>query len=379
MPHYNLRRRRIGFGQKNVQKPVGAQARGGLVQMQAKKVPFKQRLKRGTRAFLITTAIGGGFVGGAKALQARHAARPNMQPRAAAMQMQGRPAAVSNQEIMASAKRVMAQRAASAVARQEQIAGKRVVSLPLAQEPNFRQMQQHPVQRQRLGAVELNPAQRRQMNSIEPNLTQSRQMNAVQQRAVQKPIVQPAKNLKNVQFPYVSENMSIILPKGTPCVAPALIEMELKRFGSPAAGYGEMFVKWGKYYRIRPEVAMSFFRRESSFGTKGLAVKTKGIGNIRYTPPPKGSEIRYSNYKGFRSYPTWEDGIKDFFRLVSSKTYAAGGRHTIADVIDVYAPASENDTAAYKKGTAGYIKELFKKAKESDLISLLRTVITRKH
>lgn len=172
----------------------------------------------------------------------------------------------------------------------------------------------------------------------------------------------PRQRLPKPVFPRVSERMSVRLPPGAKCISPKQIDTELRARNSPAAGFGEVFVKWGRYYKIRPVVALAFFRMESNLGTRGLARKTKAIGNIRYTKR-NGSGVAYTNHKGFRRYASWEHGIRDFYWLLSSKRYAGGKRRTLKEIIPVYAPASENDIKRYKKVVVSYIDEFFKKSR----------------
>lgn len=176
--------------------------------------------------------------------------------------------------------------------------------------------------------------------------------------ALEKRIAQAA-----VRFPIASEKTSILLSPNEPRLPTSLIDAELKARNSPAVGFGAAFVKWANYYGVKPEIALTFFRMESGFGTKGLAVQTKAIGNIRYTPPAPNSEIQYTNYNGFRCYDSWEGGIRDFFRLLASKKYAGGKRKTLEQIIPRYAPARDkNDVQAYKKFVVNYLNDLYKKA-----------------
>ncbi len=149
-------------------------------------------------------------------------------------------------------------------------------------------------------------------------------------------------------FPIADAKMSVILSENDACLPASFIDAELQRRGSPAAGLGEKFVKWGRHYGINPAVALAFFRMESLWGTAGIATKTKAIGNIRYTNW-SGSGIKYENFKGFRKYASWEDGIKDFYWLLSSKNYAGGNRKTLEQIIQKYSPAAENNQRHTKK------------------------------
>jgi len=161
-------------------------------------------------------------------------------------------------------------------------------------------------------------------------------------------------------FPKASAKMSVRLAKNAKCLSAKAIDAELKVRGSPAAGLGQEFVKWGKHYKVRPSVAMAFYRIESHWGTKGVARTTNAVGNIRYTKPKEGCPVKYTNYRGFRKYASREDGIRDFYRVLGSKFYAGGKRKTLGEIIPVYSPAGENNPKRYNQVVVNYLNELFK-------------------
>jgi len=111
---------------------------------------------------------------------------------------------------------------------------------------------------------------------------------------------------------------------------------------SPASGTGGVFIKYGKIYNIDPLIALAFFWHESNFGTKGLAVKTMSVGNIRYS-----SKCPGTNYNGFCKYTSWEDSIQDWYRLISGSLYVKIGLDTVEKIVPKYAPSTENDVNAY--------------------------------
>jgi len=202
-----------------------------------------------------------------------------------------------------------------------------------------------------------NPVQRTSAPGPKPDKAAARLKPSVKS-AVTKPSV------SSPGFPVASVKMSVLLPKGAKTLTAAQIDAELAKKGSPAVGLGKIFVKWGKYYGVRPAVALAFFRKESGWGAKGVAVKTKAIGNIRFTPT-SGSGVKYTNYKGFRKYEAWEHGIQDWFWLISSKNYAGSGRVSLEDIIKKYSPASDmNDPAGYQRLVVRYLNELYKKTSE---------------
>jgi hypothetical protein len=112
-------------------------------------------------------------------------------------------------------------------------------------------------------------------------------------------------------------------------------------YHSPAAGQGHALYVDGVRYGIDPVFALAFFMHESSFGTAGVARVTHSLGNIRCTPGYP------SCYEGYRAYATWQEGFLDWYQLIRNVYVNRWGLTTVDQIIPVYAPASENDVAAY--------------------------------
>jgi hypothetical protein len=127
---------------------------------------------------------------------------------------------------------------------------------------------------------------------------------------------------------------------GRPSVSATFMDEVLAAYHSPAVGLGQALYADGVQTGIDPVYALAFFWHESSFGTQGVARFTHSLGNIRCT-------VGYpSCLDGFRSYPSWAAGAADWFHLIAS-VYVPAGRTTVPAVLRLYAPSSENDTAAY--------------------------------
>lgn len=124
---------------------------------------------------------------------------------------------------------------------------------------------------------------------------------------------------------------------GAPSIDVARIESVLKQYGSPAAGKGEALYSLGVRYGIDPAFALAFFVHESGCGTKGVARFTKSLGNIRWT-------AGFDNYEGYRSYPTWEAGIEDWYKLITDLYINGWNLRTVDAIIPVYAPSADNNS-----------------------------------
>lgn len=134
---------------------------------------------------------------------------------------------------------------------------------------------------------------------------------------------------------------------GPPTVSAALIDQVLAANHSPAQGNGKAFFAYGVQYGIDPVFALAFFQHESSFGTRGVATHTLGIGNVECvsgTPP----QLRYTTSRGcYQMYASWTDSIQAWYKLIRTG-YVDKGHTTIEQIIPIYAPPSDgNNDAQY--------------------------------
>jgi hypothetical protein len=133
---------------------------------------------------------------------------------------------------------------------------------------------------------------------------------------------------------------------GKPSLNVAKIEAVLRQYRSPAIGSGQAMYDLGLKYGIDPAFALAFFIHESSAGTKGVAIETKSIGNIRCTP---GYECYQTQGNGaFRKYSSWESGIEDWYKLIKELYIGKWGLTTVEQILPVYAPVGDkNNPSAY--------------------------------
>ena len=123
---------------------------------------------------------------------------------------------------------------------------------------------------------------------------------------------------------------------GPPSLSAQQIEVVLRQYGSPAVGLGQKLFDLGVKYGIDPAYALAFFVHESGCGTKGVARFSKSVGNIRWTEG-------YGNYEGYRSYPTWESGMEDWYKLITDLYIGGWGLRTVDAIIPVYAPWGDDN------------------------------------
>lgn len=157
-----------------------------------------------------------------------------------------------------------------------------------------------------------------------------------------------------VKLPTLAGEHSVI---GAPTVTAAQIDAVLAEYGSPAAGTGKIWVEKGKKYGIDPAYALAFFIHESSAGTnpgwagmKPNGSTTHNIGNIICA----GYDTCYGR---FRDYPGWDNGIEDWYKLISVEYVGDRGVHTVEQIIPIYAPSFENNVPAYVDAVQSMINQ----------------------
>lgn len=135
--------------------------------------------------------------------------------------------------------------------------------------------------------------------------------------------------------------------RGPQTLTAAQIDAILASYQSPAGGTGHHWVATGEKYRIDAAFALAFFIHESTAGThpgwagqKDDGQTTHNVGNIICAGYPR-------CYGRFRDYESWEEGIDDWYRLIDTEYLKGRNMETVADIIPVYAPATENDVDGY--------------------------------
>jgi hypothetical protein len=95
---------------------------------------------------------------------------------------------------------------------------------------------------------------------------------------------------------------------------------------------------------MSPAALLAMFRKESTFGKFGSAAVTHSWGNTR--PPSFGVPDIGVTDRFFSRYANWADGgVSTVARLFDHQPYA--NAFTVREVIPIWAPTSENDTAKY--------------------------------
>jgi hypothetical protein len=129
--------------------------------------------------------------------------------------------------------------------------------------------------------------------------------------------------------------------RGQPTISVSQIEQVLNDYGSPMAGMGQTIYDLGVKYGIDPAYCLAFFVHESAAGTRGEAVLTHSVGNIR-------AVAGLPSKDGYKYYDTWQEGAEDWYRLISTLYISSWDLTTVDKIVPVYAPSADsNDPAAY--------------------------------
>lgn len=144
---------------------------------------------------------------------------------------------------------------------------------------------------------------------------------------------------------------------GQPTVSANFIDTVLAQYNSPANGTGEIWMQFGQQYGIDPAYALAFFIHESSAGTnpgwagmKPDGSTTHNVGNIICAGYP-------TCFGRFRDYGSWEEGIEDWYHLISKEYIGDRQAHTVEQIIPIYAPSIENNVPAYVGAVTNMVNE----------------------
>ncbi len=115
---------------------------------------------------------------------------------------------------------------------------------------------------------------------------------------------------------------------GPPTISAAGIDKVLRENHSPAAGMGKYIYDQATERGINPAFALAMYGQESTFGTKGAAVRNNSFGNIR------------AGSHGFKHYGDVKEGIDHWMKLMGSDAYHG---KSLSGVIHKYAPGSDGN------------------------------------
>lgn len=119
----------------------------------------------------------------------------------------------------------------------------------------------------------------------------------------------------------------ILWPGQEPSISVATLAWVLKQRQSPAAGEAASIWNEGVRAHVDPVFAEAFFHHESSDGTTGVAVVTKGPGNVICFQSSETCNCSLSNLHCFLQFKNWGDGFAQWYWQISQ--YINGGIFTV--------------------------------------------------
>jgi hypothetical protein len=136
-------------------------------------------------------------------------------------------------------------------------------------------------------------------------------------------------------------------PIAEPTITFQVFEQVLAEGRSPALPEAAAMYQVCLREHCDPAMALAFFSKESSLGTRGVAVQTKSLGNIRC----KANAPCYNSggNGSFQIYPSWTDGLTAWAVLLRDTYLAKWKLATVEQIIPRYAPGDQ---------AIGYIKSV---------------------
>ena len=85
-------------------------------------------------------------------------------------------------------------------------------------------------------------------------------------------------------------------------------------------------------------IALAFFAKESSYGQRGVAVRTRNWGNLR-----RGKRMVAQTPHPFAVYARWADGLNDWCELLKEHYCKRRGLCRLRQILPRYAPPSDGN------------------------------------
>lgn len=138
--------------------------------------------------------------------------------------------------------------------------------------------------------------------------------------------------------------MNDLTVQAAPRISAAQFARVLDRAKSPAAADAQALYRIPLGRGLDPAVALAFFGHESTYGTAGVAVRSRNWGNVR-----RGPRALYVA-GGFAYYRNWQDSLADWSDLIADTYIVRLRLTTVSAILARYAPSDDgNAPARYAK------------------------------
>jgi len=133
----------------------------------------------------------------------------------------------------------------------------------------------------------------------------------------------------------IEDNPLIFAPHS---ISPATFQRVLRAARSPAFVETEALLAALDYWNADRGIALAFFAKESSFGLRGVAVRTRNWGNLR-----RGKRMIAQTAHPFAVYARWTDGLNDWCELLKKYYCEQRGLCRLRQILPRYAPSSDGN------------------------------------
>lgn len=131
------------------------------------------------------------------------------------------------------------------------------------------------------------------------------------------------------------------LVQAAPRISLAQFSRILTQFKSPVAPNAAQCYQIIVDNGLDPAVALAFFAKESTFGTRGASVETRNWGNVR--TPFKAERETGRHPRNFVIFRSWEDGLLDWCERIVHRYIGQRKLTTPETILPVYAPSSDGN------------------------------------
>lgn len=129
----------------------------------------------------------------------------------------------------------------------------------------------------------------------------------------------------------------------------------LEQFRSPVVPIASELYDICYHNSIDPAVALAFFGKESTFGTRGISAEIMNWGNVR--TPFKAARAKGQHPRNFTMYGKWQDALQDWCERMNGR-YVDAGLDTVEKAVPVYAPKNDgNNVQEYTDFVVDHVKQ----------------------
>ena len=135
----------------------------------------------------------------------------------------------------------------------------------------------------------------------------------------------------------------------TPITGPATVTLQQVQTitaGTPLAPFAQEIIDFGAQYNINPAFALAIWTHESSLDTAGASVANNNPGNLICAAAHRPPALPTCNGR-WAVYPDLSAAIADWYHYIHDFYIIGRGLTTVETIMPIYAPPTENDTAAY--------------------------------